>query len=221
MTNRFAIIALGVMLWHNAASAQQVSNGTQPGEAQQALAPETGVVGATSQEPVPEYTPLTTSERWRQYFQSGFGPSAVLKASAEAGISQWTNTPKEWRGGADAYGERFGNAFGKHVLRKTLESGAAAALHEDNRYVYSTDTGFGNRMKHVVASVFTARNAAGSEHFAYSRFGGALGSAFISRIWQPHSVNTSGDAAVDFGLSIATDLGWNAFKEFRPNRRAR
>jgi hypothetical protein len=218
--NRFAMIVLGVMFWQSAVSAQQVSNGTQPGETQQALAPDIGVVGATSQNLAPEYAPLTASERWRQYFQSGFGPLAILRAAAAAGISQWTDTPKEWRGGAEAYGERFGNSFAKHVVRKTLEAGASAALHEDNRYVYSTDTGVWNRTKHVIASVFTARNEAGSEHFAYSRFGGALSASFISRLWQPRSVTTSGGAAVNFGITIATDLGWNAFKEFRPKRRA-
>ena len=214
--NRFAMIALCVMFWHNAASAQKNDNQTP-----QSADRETGVVGAPTGKLKPEYVPLTASERWRLYFRSAFGPVAVLRATAAAGITQWTDTPKEWGGGAEAFGERVGNSFAKHVIRKTLESGAAAALHEDNRYVYSTDTGVWKRTKHVVASVFTARNEAGQEHFAYTRFGGALGASFISRIWQPRSENSSGDAAVNFGITIATDLGWNAFKEFRPKHRTR
>ena len=212
--NRFAMIALCLMVWHSGAVAQSAD-----ARAQQFADRETGVVGSAVGKFEPEYVPPTASERWRQYFMSSFGPGAVLRATAAAGIAQWQGTPKEWGGGAEAFGDRVGNSFAKHVIRKTLESGAAAALHEDNRYVYSTDTGFWPRTKHVIASVFTARDEAGHEHFAYSRFGGAVGASFISRIWQPHSENTSGDAAVNFGISIATDLGWNAFKEFRPKHR--
>jgi hypothetical protein len=70
-------------------------------------------------------------------------------------------------------------------------------------------------------SVFVARNDAGGEHFAYSRFGGAAGSAFISRIWQPRSSNSSGDAATSFGIGIASDMGSNLFREFRPHHTKR
>ena len=58
-------------------------------------------------------------------------------------------------------------------------------------------------------------------HLEATRFGGAVTSSFISRIWQPRSVNTSGDAAVTFGIAMATDMGWNVFREFWPNVRSR
>ncbi len=70
----------------------------------------------------------------------------------------------------------------------------------------------------MVASVFVARNDAGQEHFAYSRFGSVIGSSFISRLWQPRSTNSSGDAAVSFGLTMVSDMGWNFFREFGPKR---
>ena len=60
------------------------------------------------------------------------------------------------------------------------------------------------------------RNDVGKQHLAYSRIGAVAGSSFISRIWQPPSTNTSGDAAVSFGLTMETKIGWNVFKEFRP-----
>ena len=111
-----------------------------------------------------------------------------------------------------------GNAFAKHVIREALEFGGSTALSEDNRYFRSTESGFFKRSKHAVASVFVARNDAGGEHFAYSRFGSVLGSSFISRLWQPRSEDSSGDAAVSFGLTMVSDIGWNFFKEFGPRR---
>jgi len=206
------------MCWQNAAPAQTPPADTPSAERSATGDGSTGVVGATGARIGPEYKPLTASERWRLYFLSAFGPGAIAMAAAAGGIAQWSGTPKEWGGGAEAFGERVGNSFAKHVIRKTLESGAAAALHEDNRYMHSTETGFWKRSKHAIGSVFVARNEAGREHFAYSRFGGAVGASFISRIWQTRSVNTSGDAAVNFGITMATDMGWNVFKEFCPNR---
>ena len=214
---KVAAIALGWMLWQSAAPAQTTNVGTTAAGNSEQDANRTGVVGAAGAALPPEYKPLTSSERWRLYFMSAFGPAAIAKSCRQpSGIAQWSGTPKEWRGGAQAYGERFGNAYAEHIIRKSLEAPAAAILHEDNRYFRSTDTGFWKRSKHAVGSIFVARNEAGREHFAYSRFGGILGSAFISRIWQPPSKNTSGDAAEIFGTTMAADIGWNLFREFRP-----
>lgn len=213
-----AVVALGWMLSQSAAPAQTTQLDTTPADSSGTSGGPTGVVGGTGVALPPEYAPLTSSERWRSYFVGAFGPEAILRAAAGGGISQWEGTPREWRGGAEAYGDRVGNIFAEHVIRKTLESGAAAALHEDNRYFRSTETGFWKRSKHAIGSVFVARNEAGRQHFAYSRFGSAVSASFISRIWQPPSLNSSGDAAMNFGITIAVDVGWNMFREFRPNR---
>ena len=208
----------GLMCWQVTASAQTTNHNAAALDAPDGGATKNGVVGAASAVNAPTYAPLTASERWRQYFLGAFGPGAILRAAAAGGITQWDGSPKEWKQGSEAFGDRVGNSFAEHVIRTTLESGAAAVLHEDNRYFKSADTGFGKRLKHAVGSVFVARNQAGQEHFAYSRFGAALGTSFISREWQPPSVNSSGDAAVNFGIAMAVDMGWNVFKEFRPNR---
>ena len=213
----FGFLVFGLVCWQVAAPAQivnvnDVPDGGRTGDAARTRAASDASMKDSS------YVPLTMSERLRQYLVSAYGPEAIVRAAAASGISQWNNTPKEWKQGSEAYGERFGDALARHVIRKTLESGAAAVLHEDNRYFRSTETGFFKRTKHAVGSVFVARNQAGAEHFAYSRFGAAIGASFISRAWQPPSQTTSGDAAVNFGVTMAVDMGWNVFKEFRPNR---
>jgi hypothetical protein len=214
---KIAMIAAGLVLWHNVALAQ-TNTFNAPVPETNAGTPDsaTGVVGSPAHAQQ-EYTPATSSERFRHYLMSTFGPAAVARAIAAGGIAQGNNSPKEWGGGAQAFGERIGNSYAEHVIRKTLEFGGAAVLHEDNRYFHSTETGFLKRSKHAVSSVFVARNEAGGEHFAYSRFGGALGASFISRAWQPRSVDSSGDAAVNFGITILTDMGWNVVREYWPD----
>ena len=214
-----ALLVFGALCWQAAAPAQTINGNPAVGDTGSAdRSIKTGVIGGDAVNTQPGFAPLTASERLRMYFVSAFGPEAIVRAAASGAVAQWTDTPKEWRQGSEAFGERVGNSLAEHVIRKTLEAGAAAALHEDNRYFLSTDTGFGKRLKHAVGSAFVARNQVGGEHFAYSRIGSAIGSSFISREWQPPSKNTSGDAAVNFGITMAIDMGWNVFKEFRPKR---
>ena len=211
----------GLLGWQIAAPAQTASHLVTPGDGRSSAPVKTGVVGAESATNQSTYEPLTRSERWRRYLIGAYGPESILRSAAGAGVSQLDDTPKEWKQGSEAYGERFGSEFAEHIIRKTMESGAATLLHEDNRYFRCTDTGFGRRLKHAVFSTFEARNDAGQEHFAYSRLGSAVGASFISRIWQPPSENKAGDAADNFGLTIAVDIGWNVFREFSPKRLGR
>lgn len=211
-------LLFGLMCWQVAAPAQTITNsamldGDRLGDAARSSATSTATAASVAGKP-----PLTPGERWREYLIGAFGPGAILRAAASGGISQWQDTPKEWKQGSEAFGERFGNAMAKHVVRKSLEAGAAAALHEDNRYYLSTDTGFWKRTRHAVSSAFLARNDAGQEHFGYSRVGAALGSSFISRAWQPPSENSAGAGASSFGITMAVDMGWNMFKEFCPRK---
>jgi hypothetical protein len=213
---KLAAIAFTFMLWQSTAPAQTASRLDPTVDTPEPADRPTGAGSMGGVVMKPEFVAMTASERWKAYFLGAFGPAAIARAALSGGLTQWTGNPKEWGGGAEAFGERFGNSLAEHIIRKTLESGAAAALHEDNRYVRSTESGFFRRSKHAVVSAFVARNEAGQEHFAYSRVGGALGASFISRIWQPPSTNSSGDAAANFGLTMVANMGWNVVKEFRP-----
>jgi hypothetical protein len=85
----------------------------------------------TSNPPPAQFSPMTSHERLGNYV-SGLGSfESLVRAAASAGIAQATGTPKEWGGGAEALGERIGNAFAQHVIRGTLQYGISASLHED------------------------------------------------------------------------------------------
>jgi hypothetical protein len=179
-------------------------------------------VSATISSPPPrEFTPMTRYERLGNYVSGIASYEALVTAAAGAGLAQATNTPKEWGGGAEAYGKRVGNVFAQHVIRETLEYGVSAALHEDNRYFVSRETGFLRRTKYAVMSTFLARHDNGSRSFSFSRIGGAAGSAFISREWQPPSTTSAGDGATAFGFNMASQVGFNVFREFWPDMKRR
>ena len=163
-----------------------------------------------------QFIPMTRSERFSHYLVSITDFQSVLRAAASAGLNQARGTPKEWRGGAEGYGKRVGNAYAEHAIRQTLQYGVSAALHEDNRYFVSGETGFWKRSKYAIASAFVARHDNGDRAFSFSRMGSTAGAAFISRAWQPRSTTTTGDGAVSFGITIGSDIGLNLLREFWP-----
>jgi hypothetical protein len=171
--------------------------------------------------PPRQFTPMTRQERLGNYVSGLASYQSVITAAAGAGISQASNTPEEWGGGAEGYGKRVGNVFAQHVIRDTLQYGVSAALHEDNRYFVSGETGFMRRIKYAVMSTFLARHDNGNRSFSFSRIGASAGTAFISREWQPPSETNAGDGAVAFGLNMGTQLGFNVFREFWPDMKRR
>jgi hypothetical protein len=178
--------------------------------------PDNDLRPAVSSPPPREFAPMTRSERISRYLTGLTDAESVFRAAASAGFAQSSNTPREWGGGAEAYGKRVGNSYAEHFINRTLQYGIAAALHEDNRYFASGETGFFRRTKYAIASTFLARHDNGSRFLSISRFGGVAGAAFISRQWQPRSTTSAGDGAVSFGTTMGVDVGFNIFREFWP-----
>jgi len=164
-----------------------------------------------------EFTPMTRSERFRNYLTSTFGPQSLATSVARAGLDQLRDSPTEWGQGSAAFGDRLGNAYAKHIIRRTLEFGGTSVLHQDDRYFRSGETGIWRRTKYAVASTFLARRDDGQRTIAFARIGSAAGAAFISRAWQPASTTDAGHGASSFGFTVATDLGTNVFREFWPD----
>jgi hypothetical protein len=162
---------------------------------------------------------LTRSERVSGYVKQTFSPLAFARAVAYAEIETLRHDPAEWGGKPAGLGARVGSGLARHVVRGTLEYGASALLHEDNRYLRSPQHGFWRRMRYAVVSTFLARHDNGRRGFGFSRIGSAAGASFIARAWLPRSVATAGAAASSFGISIGADVGFNVFHEFWPDLR--
>src|SRR6266849_5540052 len=140
------LLALALVLANSAARSQTTDASVQPQTTQSADA--TGVIEPFTEETAPpEFVPMTASERLRLYLRRTFEIGPIIESAAGAGIHHWEDTPKEWKQGAEAYGDRFGSAFATHIIRETLRYGGGAALHEDDRYVPSRESGFWRRTK--------------------------------------------------------------------------
>src|SRR5215831_3661226 len=76
--------------------------------------PENDVRPAVSNPPPREFAPMTRSERISRYLAGLTDAESVFRAAASASFAQSSNTPREWGGGAEAYGKRDGNSYAEH-----------------------------------------------------------------------------------------------------------
>jgi hypothetical protein len=162
------------------------------------------------------YTPMTQSDRVHHWVKSTFSVEAVLRAAVGSAILQGTNTPSEWGQGAEGYARRFGNDYAQHIIRQTLLFGAGDLLDEDNRYLASGLSGSGPRLGYAIESTFLARRHDGHRRLSYSRLASVIGTAFISREWQPRSTDHVHNALVSTGAVFGTEIGFNIAREFLP-----
>ena len=164
-----------------------------------------------------EFHPLTQQQRTQIYLRTMINPFGFIKAGLSAGIDQWNDKPEEWGQGASAYGMRYGNILGQYSIQRTATFGLSSVLHEDNRYFNSGKSGFWPRTRYALASGILARHDNGSRHISISQLGGVAAGAFLSRTWLPPSQNSAGDAAVSFGITMGSNIGFGVVKEFLPD----
>jgi hypothetical protein len=164
-----------------------------------------------------EFRPLTPRERTHLYLKTMVNPLGYIKAGFSAGLDQWKDKPPEWEQGASGYGKRFANIVGQYSVQRTVTFGLASVLHEDNRYFNSGKRGLWPRTGYALASGVLSRHDNGSLHLSISQLGGVAGGAFLSRFWLPPSQHSAGDAAVSFGITMASNMGFGVLKEFLPD----
>ncbi|HEY2912638.1 MAG TPA: hypothetical protein VGK21_04715 [Candidatus Angelobacter sp.] len=164
-----------------------------------------------------EFHPMTQAERNHLYFSTMINPLSFARCAFSAGIDQWSDKPSEWEQGASGYGKRFANILGQYSIQRTVSYGLSSALHEDNRYFNSGKQGFWSRTGYALSSGILARHDDGSRRFSISQVGGVAAGAFLARTWLPPSQHSAGDAAVSFGITMGSNIGFGVMKEFLPD----
>lgn len=186
-------------------------------------------LGAAGQNPTPQlressavtviapYRPITGTERLRWVVKGTIGPRSLATGLFTAGIATAENHPEEYGPGWEGFGKRYGIRLTGVATSHAMEAGIGALWGEDPRYFRSTDTGFGERAKHVALMTFAARRADGHLAPAYARFIAFPSSNFISNSWRADSVATTGDALSRTGWAFVGRMASNAFAEFWPD----
>jgi hypothetical protein len=96
--------------------------------------------------------------------------------------------------------------------------GISSAFQEDNRFVRSQQSGFGERLRYAVESVLLARRPNGTRRVSISHIGALVGAALVSRAWQPRSTEGIGSAGANFGMTLGVSMGFDVAREFWPGK---
>jgi hypothetical protein len=143
-------------------------------------------------------------------FETLIGPALT------AAVNQARNQPPGFYQGAEGYADRYGSAFGRDVIARTIIFGFAAVDGEDPRYFRSQSRSVWGRTKHAVVSSFVSPTASGRQIPTFSHFAGAYGAAFIANAWYPDKQANTPDALRRGSLSLAAGVGLNLLREFVP-----
>jgi hypothetical protein len=162
------------------------------------------------------FAPMTPQQRLHRYLRDTLSTTSVVAASMAAGVGQWRDRPKAWGEGGEGFDKRFASAWTEHFERETLMFGLSGALHEDNRYFRSGQSGAAARAAYAAKSTLLARHDDGSRHFSFSRLAAFAAAATLSRMWQPEGYRTFASGAASFGTSLSVAVGFNVVREFVP-----
>lgn len=169
--------------------------------------------------PASSYRPPSAQDRFRQYLQDAYGPTAILAAAATAGIDQSRNAPPEWKQGATGFAERFGSRFGELAIAETTRYALASIVHQDTKYYRCACAGVFPRLGHALLSSATARTADGHRVVSIpdlvAPYAGGLAA---TSAWYPDRFGPKDGLRLGT-ISLGIRAGLNMVREFLPSRR--
>ena len=147
-----------------------------------------------------------------------FDPFTFAFSGITAGISQATNTRKEYGQGMSGYSKRYGADFADAFTNELFTVGVfPALLREDPRYFRMGRGGGLRRTGYALSRILVTRTDAGGRRFNFSEVMGNLASGAISTPYYPKSERGFGNIANRAGFQIGYDALFNVLKEFYPD----
>jgi hypothetical protein len=169
------------------------------------------------------YTPLTLDERWKLYLKMTYGSagpylSPVVNSLA---LDQANGTPRQWGGGWPGFGRRLASRAGNAVLQGTFQAPLAAILHEDVRYIPTSQHSFQRRALHAILYSFLTYNNQGHPTLNIANITAFYASTAVTTVWVPGIGNAAKYTFSNASEQIALSFPLNVVQEFWPEIRRR
>jgi len=167
------------------------------------------------------YTPLTLDERWKLYLKMTYasaGPylSPVVNSLL---LDQANGTPRQWGGGWPGFGRRLASRAGNAVLQGTFQAPLAAILHEDVRYIPTSQHSFQRRALHAILYSFLTYNDKGHPTLNIANLTAFYASTAVTTSWLPGIGNAAKYTFSNASEQIALSFPLNVVQEFWPEIR--
>jgi hypothetical protein len=167
------------------------------------------------------YTPLNLNERWKLYLKMNFasaGPyfSPVVNALA---LDQANDTPRQWGGGFPGFGRRLASRTANALLQGSFQAPLAAMLHEDVRYIATSERSVPRRALHAVLYSFLTYNDKGHPTLNIANLASFYASTAVTAAWLPGIGNAARYTFTNASEQIALNFPLNVAQEFWPEIR--
>ena len=163
------------------------------------------------------FAPMTGEERAHFLLRRVvLSPGAPARALFLGALDQRANEPAAWGQGFDAYSRRFANRWARTAVRNTIESGAAAALGYEQRYIQCKCDGAMRRLGHAMSMHFVTYDRHGHWVPNIPRMGSTIAAEYIGLTWLPPGERTARQATRGLALNLAVGGFANVWREFSP-----
>ena len=165
----------------------------------------------------PDPAILTGHERLTLFASKTLTHVQPYASSVMSSAFQLLSPSNVWGRGVDGFTNRMEASFTQRVVTYGLQSGAAAALHEDLRYQPSTSSSLWKRTGHALLSTVVLETPRGTD-VAYANIFAAVGSGFAINAIHPGREISNRPCA--WNLAALNLLGFaqgNLWTEFKPD----
>jgi len=124
-------------------------------------------------------------ERLRHYVHRTYSWQRMALLGADTLVDHILVEPHEWGRRPASYTFRYSSAFGRRIVRNSIELGAGIALGEDARFKPSQKHTFLRRLRFASENSVLALNHQGNRQIALSRLAATVGGILIASTWHP------------------------------------
>ena len=161
--------------------------------------------------------PLTAKGKMHRALRNTFSLKALANRALLSGWAQLWDTPEEWGGDIQGYGQRFGYSMSRLAVRQAVQLSADIAFGTDPRFDRCECGGFWSRTGHAWKRVVVARKDHGGETLGFATLAGAYVPPMITDQWAPERYNTWNHKLSSGSNFLVSRGATNMLREFWPD----
>lgn len=161
--------------------------------------------------------PLSAKQKVERALRNTFSPRALVNRALVSGWGHLWDSPEEWGGDIEGYGQRFGSRMGRLAVRQAVQLSTDVAFGIDPRFDRCECNTFWQRTGHAWKRVVVARKDNGGQMFNVSTIAGAYIPPMLTDQWYPDRYNTWNHKFSSGSQFLLMRGATNMLREFWPD----
>jgi hypothetical protein len=166
----------------------------------------------------PAKFPYTASDKFHLFIRDIYDPFGLTGEGFQALYNQATGQPREYGGGMDGYGKRFGAVVGTDVAGEFFGTWLfPSIMRTDPRYFRMARGNVGKRAVYALTRVLITKKDSGGNTFNWANFMAGFATTSISNLYYPHRDRDLTPTLEHATINIGYDALYAMFREFWPD----